>query len=212
MSYIFNSITPSSITSNYVFSDNPMPILPSTLTSSCSPFLPSTMLSQCSATSPYGFNNYGVNTSVLATGYAPVGATVLIPGPPQVPQFLDLNHNKRVQKQVTRYYRYKTLDKWIYDDMSDILNYFTVGANGAELVSSLSNIHEKQRSPEEIEKIITYIEHYILTDETMKRILANFVETAKANWYDLHKNEYFVKDLIHKKLLSIIKGTIEEKK
>jgi hypothetical protein len=150
----------------------------------------------------------------LLPSYVPYAGTIVIPGPVTLPTFLDLNKDRRVIKQVTKWFLYKTLDKWLYSEMSDVLNYFKVSSNGVEFLKNLndySNIDISQQKSDEVEKIIEYIEHYILTEDTMYRVLKHFVSEAKANWYDLHKNEYFVKDIIHKKLISVIKNTIAER-
>jgi hypothetical protein len=146
------------------------------------------------------------------TPVAPIGATVIIPGPVTLPQFLDLNKDTRVINQVTKYFRYKTLDKWLYSDMTNLLGYFTVTASGVQFIKTISeykNTPISQMNSDEVDKIIKWIEHYLLTEDTMKRILSHFVNKTKSNWYELHKNEYFIKEIIEKKLLTIIKETIK---
>jgi hypothetical protein len=152
-------------------------------------------------------DSYGLSP-VYINPLNPIGATVLVPGSLALPSFLDLNKDPEVQKRVVKYFRYKTLDKWLYDDMTDVLDHFKVTGNDVKL----SERSQEHKTDETIEKIIEYIEKYILTENTMRRILSNFVDTAQANWYDLHKNEYFVEEAIHKKILSIIKHTLQDTK
>jgi len=169
-----------------VSASSPLPILPSSLT---------------------------LSTPYISAPVIPLG-TLIIPGTPTIPQFLDLNKNRDVQKQVTKYFRYKTLDKWLYGDMLDILGYFTISGGSVDLIKKLSDYRDStdiNRSESDNEKIIEWIEKYILTYDAMSRILTNFVKETNANWYDLHKNEYFIKDIIQNKLKSIIKHTIGDK-
>jgi hypothetical protein len=193
MSYSINTVTPNFI----VYSDSPLPIMPSNV--SYTPLI----------TTPY--TPYTTYTPYVG----PVGATVVIPGPVTLPRFLDLNNDSRVRNQVTKYFRYKTLDKWLYEDMSNLLGYFVVSPSGVQLVKNMSDYKDSvvsQMNPDDVDKIVNWIEHYLLTEDTMKKILNHFVKETKANWYDLHKNEYFIKEIIQKKLLSIIRDTITEKK
>ena len=190
MSYSINTMTPNFV----VYSDSPLPILPSTV----------------------GYTPYSRYAPIITTPYiGPVAATVIVPGPVTLPQFLDLNKDSRVQNQVTKYFRYKTLDKWLYEDMSNLLGYFSVTTSGVQFIKNIDEYKDTQVSQmnsDDVDKIINWIEHYLLTEETMKRLLSYFVKETRANWYDLHKNEYFIKEIIQKKLFTIIKDTITEKK
>lgn len=144
----------------------------------------------------------------------PVGATVVIPGSIPLPSYLDLNKDPRVHKQVVKYYRYKTLDKWLYNDMIDILGYFYVDDKGVHLINNLSEYREDAAatdSEQTIERKIEYIEKYFLTEDTMYRILTKLVTGASINWYDLHKNEFFVKEDIKLQLKNILKKTIMDR-
>lgn len=153
-------------------------------------------------------------TPIIPSILKPIGATVIIPGPSvPLPINLDLNRDPRVHKQVVKYFRYKTLDKWLYEDMSDILGYFKVDNRGVHLIDDMTEYREdaaRTDSPEVIEQKINYIEKYFLTEDTMKRILKKFVMGTGIKWYDLHKNEFFVKEDIKLQLKKILKETISE--
>ena len=66
-------------------------------------------------------------------------------------------------------------------------------------------------SDEVIEKKIDYIEKYFLTEDTTYRIIKSLVRGANINWYDLNKNEFFVKEDIKKQLKKILKETVAER-
>lgn len=205
MSYSINSIN--TITPNFLTfsSDSPLPILPSTITYTPLANLPF-------VTSPTYIPTY---TTPYVGHVGPIGATVIIPGSATLPQFLDLNKDPRIHDRVSKYFRYKTLDKWLYEDMSDLLGYFVVSSSGVQLVKNASDYKESlvaHMNPDDVEKIVNWIENYLLTEDTMRKLLTQFVNETKANWYDLYKNEYFIKEIIQKKLLNIIKETIATKK
>lgn len=145
----------------------------------------------------------------------PTGATVIIPGSIPIPSYLDLNKDERTHKIQSKYFMYKTLDKWIYDDMLEILNYFIVEPNGTvRLINNLSELKEDtvaKDSVDAIEKKIEFIETHILTERTMHKILKKFVKGTSISWVDLHKNERFVKEAIKEQLIKILKETIMER-
>ena len=144
----------------------------------------------------------------------PIGATVIYPSNLPLPVNLDLNKDHRVHKQVTKYFMYKTLDKWLYGDMKNILAYFKVDNNGPRLIDNLSEYREDGAAKDDeqtIEAKIKYIEKYFLTYDTMYRILKKYIRGTHANWYDLHKQEYFVEEDIKNQLTKILKETIAER-
>lgn len=145
----------------------------------------------------------------------PIGATVIIPGPSlPLPIDLDLNRRSDVHQQVSRFFRFKTLDKWIYEDMIDLLGYFRVDDRGVHLIDNLSEYREDAAArddPQVIEEKIKYIEKYFLTTDTMYRILKKLVRGTGINWYDLHKNEFFVKEAIKIQFKKILRETVSER-
>ena len=145
----------------------------------------------------------------------PIGATVIMPGSLfPLPINLDLNKDSRVHKQVVKFYRYKTLDKWLYGDMIDLLGYFRVDDKGVSIIDNMSEYRQDAAArydPQTIEQIINYIEKYILTEDTTYRILKKLVRGTGINWYDLHKSEFFVKEDIKSQLQKILKDTVVER-
>lgn len=144
----------------------------------------------------------------------PIGATVIIPQPIlPLPSNFDLNKDPRVQKQVVKYFRLKVLEKWIYKDMISLLGYIKVDNTGASIINDMADYREdasSRDSPNDIDKKVHYIGKYVLTEDTMYRILRKFIRGTGANWYDLHKNEFFVKSDIKSQLNNILKDTVAE--
>lgn len=134
--------------------------------------------------------------------FRPVGATVVIPGPFPLPSYLDLNQDERVHRQVTRYFRFKTLDKWLYEDMNDLLAHLRVDGGNVQPVAEATTAKD---SAEATEAKINFIERNLLTEDTMHGILKKLVRGAGLNWYDLHKNEFFVKEAIKNHLRKMLK-------
>ena len=133
----------------------------------------------------------------------------------QIPEEYNLNADVSVHKKVTKYFYYLTLDKWLHDEMIDILGYLSFGGGKVSIISNISEYREdasSRDSKEAIEKKIEYIEKYILTEDTMHRLLNKLTKEVKnINWYDMHKNKYVVKEYIHRKLKRIFKKTLIER-
>ena len=131
---------------------------------------------------------------------------------------LDLNNDKELQKKVTKYYYYKTLDKWLkkQTDMLDILNYFRIVNGNVELIGNIKDYNSKnieKDTQQDIDKKVDYIEKNILTREAIYDIVKKYVRETSTNWYDLYdKSTFFIKELIKRYLHAKIVNIIETNK
>ena len=154
-------------------------------------------------------------TPLMPSILQPIGATLIIPSPGSLyplPSNYDLNRDERVHKQVVKYFRYKILDKWLYDEMKELLNFLVVDNTGVHLIKDMSEYKVREDSEENIERKIEYIEKYFLTKDTVNRLLRKFVKGTNTNWYDLHKNQKFVMEDLKNQLKRILRQTVEEYK
>ena len=199
------------------YSDSCLPMLPSYLQPDCGnrivytkPFSEITHLTPLSPLTPIispVFSPVSAYVNVLE----PIGATIVIPGSMPLPSYMDLNKDSRVHKQVSKYFRYKTLDKWLYEDMNDLLGFFKVGPDGVHIARNAAEVKEDtQDTPENKEKKIAYIEKYYLTADTMRHLLSKLHTATGINWYDMTKSEMLVKEYIKDQLKKIFKETISE--
>jgi hypothetical protein len=181
--------------------------------------------------------NTPINTSVFTPVYdSVVNTTVLTPtlvntsldnlyGPsyvtsvnlnyskPLVSIYQDLNTDPRIHKRMIKYFQMKTLDKWLMNDLVDILNYFKINSNGA--VDIINNINEykpnNSDSAANAEKKIDFIHKYFLTASVIDRLLDRYVKDYNIQWVHLPRNEYQIKKLIASKLMKLIKAAISSK-
>jgi hypothetical protein len=124
------------------------------------------------------------NVSTITTDYAPVITYPITPG-------LNLNLDPKVHDQLTNYYYYKTLDKWLLSDMSDILKYLTY-SNGSVKPGKSSSSDTDQS----VRAKIKYIEDNVFSKSGMYKLLNEYVLTYGVNWYDLERNSFQLKELI----------------
>lgn len=127
------------------------------------------------------------------------------------PPTVDLSSDPDIIEKIMNYLRYKTLDKWLWDEenLKSILGYFVIKDGKVEYIAK---IEDKKKHPldgkEEIEKKIKFIEHELLSKKRMYKILNKVMSDTGAKWVELPKIETVVKDYIKKFLKQRIKKNI----
>lgn len=104
-----------------------------------------------------------------------------------LPPSLDLNNDKRIHERLTKYFYYKVLDDWLYDDMTDVLLYLKYDKNTKSVSKSGDDKSMERETQESIDAKIKFIEETMFKKSDMYYILVKLVEESKLNWYDLPK-------------------------
>lgn len=134
---------------------------------------------------------------------------------PLVSFYETIDNQPNIQKMITTYYYYKVLDQWLYDDLSDVLNYFRVSNGNVQLISSVDeykplniNLDDEQT----IDAKIDFIQKNLFTKYDMYEVLYNLTKETKSKFVNLPKKEYFVKqavrDYFNKKFREILRKNI----
>jgi len=121
-----------------------------------------------------------------------------------LPSDIDLNQNPDVQKLVIKKYHSKTLEKWLQDELRDILNYLDVSGDAVKVVEYKSGRTDTD-SDAIVQKKIAFIGDKVLTRTRMAKILYKFVSETSTNWYDLDRNEFYLRKTIMSKLKKLLK-------
>ena len=135
---------------------------------------------------------------------------------PLISTYTDLNSDPRVQKRMIKYFQMKTLDKWLMEDLLDILNYFRIDGKGN--VDIINNMNEykpngvQHESVGQLEKRIDFIEKWFLTPSVVDRILQRFASEKGIQWVHLTRYQHELKNIIADKLMKLVKGAITNKK
>ncbi len=112
-----------------------------------------------------------------------------------------MEDNYIVQRDVTKYFLYVTLDKWLYTEFPNILKYLVVEKSHVRIVRS-EDEKEKNKvsnnSTEELEKKADFIEDNILDEKTMREILMRIMRELGIKWYNLPHREPIVMDVVEK--------------
>lgn len=124
----------------------------------------------------------------------------------------DLNDDKQVQKTVTKYFYYKVIDKWLYNDLLPLLAFLEIVNGEPQLIKSMDNYNVSklaQDSTTDIKKKVEYMEHKIISKELVKHVLKKICSENNINWYSLNKHNGKVKKVLLKYIGSKIKNAIQ---
>ncbi|MBA42894.1 MAG: hypothetical protein CMF62_02655 [Magnetococcales bacterium] len=114
---------------------------------------------------------------------------------------------------MAKYFFYKILDKYLYKDLQEVLNFFVIKDGKAQLIKSLDDYKETtvdKDSESDKDKKIAFIEKNILSVRIVKKILKRFVDGSSTNWYDLPKKTIYLKEFFGKALKELIKREIKK--
>lgn len=127
---------------------------------------------------------------------------------PSLSFYEDLNQDPEIRMRLTKYYYYKILDKWLYDDMLSVLDHLKVNENKVDIVDDNNLDKSHKNTQEEIEKKVKYIENKILRKRDVYNLLEKFTDETGSEWINLSDNEYFIKKISKDYLTKKIKKMI----
>ncbi len=159
------------------------------------------------------------STSIITTPYT--SPVLAISGPtlenikpvytfPLAP-YLDLNKDPEVHDTVVSSVYRQTFQNWLYtSDFEELFQYIKIVNGDAKLITS-SKEKDKHYDNGSIDKKVRFIRDNILSRGRVKKILEEFVDGTRTNWYDIEKNTFFVKELIFKYMKKKLKALVEKK-
>jgi len=129
---------------------------------------------------------------------------------PTLAFYQDIDKDPEIHKFLSEKYYYKTLEKWLYDDLINFLNYFYVKDGVVSIINSMDELKSTvdKDSEENIHKKIEFIKKYVFKKKDMYNILKKYVEETGSAWVNLHKNQYFIIQVVENYLKKKIKKHI----
>lgn len=113
----------------------------------------------------------------------------------------NLNYNDDARKRTIKYFYYKSLEKWFYEDMSMNKILCFVGDN--RIVKSMDE-YKKNKSKEFDEsdkrKKIRFLSKNIFTKKLVEHLLNKFSEKYNIQWIHMHRHQYKVREFFAKQL------------
>jgi hypothetical protein len=170
-----------------------------------------TGLSQLSALSPLSTLSTGTTTLLNVNP----NALSMLAVKPTVYVDIDtgLNDSYVVQKDVTKYFMYKTLDKWIYQDFPSVLKYLVYRDGKVSLIKKLGDKEGNEVSKDSekaLEAKADFIEEKILDESRTREILIRIMRELGLKWFELPYREGLVKEVMErflkKKLKKMVSG------
>ena len=101
--------------------------------------------------------------------------------------YTELNDDKSVIKTVTKYYYYKTLEKYLISEMIDLLGYLYIVGDTTHLIKNIKDYSDKLPTEKETRLKLTY-------------------DTV---WYKVQNNEQEFKKFLHHELKNIFEENIK---
>jgi hypothetical protein len=126
-----------------------------------------------------------------------------------------VNDSYLVQKDITKYFMYKTLDKWLYKDFSSLLKFLKVEGGKVRVVKNdeerdSNNVSNDSES--DLEKKSDFIHDRILDEDSTRSILIRVLRELGYKWYDLPYKETVIKDIIKGYLKKRLKNLMNDQK
>ena len=222
------TLTPDSISLSKL-SDISYPLVPTyrTYTTTISPNTPNLSLTPTSFTLNTTLSPPFTTSLNTLSPFSPLSTTLLNVNPnaismlavkPTVYVDIDtgLNDSYVVQKDVTKYFMYKTLDKWIFNDFPSVLKYLVYKDGKVSLIKKLGdkeNNEVSKDSEKALEAKADYIEDKLLNESKTREILIRIMRELGLKWFELPYREGLVKEVMErflkKKLKKMVSGDDE---
>ena len=214
-----------SISDIKTLSDISYPLSPTfrTYTTTISPNQPSLSLSPTSyniktTMSPPYTTTLSPNFSTSIVGITPTNVSLLAVKPTvYVDIDTGLNDSYVVQKDVTKYFMFKTLDKWIFTEFPSVLKYLVYKDGKVTLIKNIKNKDTNDVSKDSekaLEAKADYIENKILSESKTRAILIRIMKELGLKWFELPYRENLVKEVMErylkKKLKKMVMGIIDD--
>jgi len=122
-----------------------------------------------------------------------------------------LNDSYIVQKDVTKYFMYKALDKWLYTDYKSALKYLTYKNGKVDLAKKINekeSVDVSKENTKELEAKSDYIGENILTETKTRALLLRIMKELGFKWFELPYREELVKDVIGKYIKKKLKKMV----
>ena len=129
--------------------------------------------------------------------------------------YTDLNKDKSLHKVITKYFYYKILDKWLYNELLPLLAYLKIDDGKVKLIDNLADYSIEKLAMDtdkNIEKKISYMEDILITRDMVKHVLKKIINKNHIKWYDLYKKEFEVKKVFKDYISDKLEDAIDKHK
>lgn len=121
-----------------------------------------------------------------------------------VVQSENLNYNDDARKRTIKYFYYKIIQKWFYNDIG--LKKILCFISNNDFNSLVKSIDEYKKNKEtkinekKQKKKIKFLTKYFITKKLVDHILNKFSKKYNIQWIHMHRNQYKIKEFFAKQL------------
>jgi hypothetical protein len=121
-----------------------------------------------------------------------------------------ITNDSDVKKSVIKYYYYKLLEKWIFNDMVGILAFVKLNETNKPLFINSSDDFDIKKTSNQSKHILDikadFIKENFFTKDFVKKILKKIIVSNNISWYDLYDYESNIKKTLYLKILKYLKS------
>ena len=133
---------------------------------------------------------------------------------PLIGVYETIDTDPNVRKKMLDYYYDLIRDKWLLDELNDILNYFVYRDGKASMIKNISE-YSPNNILKDTDKIaeakVEALEKFFTKYDLMK-ILEKFTKETNSKWVDLPKNNFFLRQVVKEYITKEIKKKLKENK
>ena len=152
--------------------------------------------------------------SPLSTLFKPITVSLEY-SKPLISVYETIDNNPEVRAKMVNYYYDLIRDKWLLDELNDVLNYFIYKDGKVHMIKSSSD-YNPANVAKDTDKIaeakVEYIEKNILTKYDLAKFIAKFTRGTDSKWVDLPRNEYLFRSALKEYLLKLIRREMKGQK
>jgi hypothetical protein len=120
-----------------------------------------------------------------------------------LPRYENLNYNVDVKRKVTEYFHRKTIEKWILNDLSNLMAFLKMNNGKVVVVDTIDEYKKNKGKMENIHEKKRFIGKYVLLKSDVKRIIEKESYKYNVDIFNLYKQPY--RKMIREKIEQLIK-------
>lgn len=128
---------------------------------------------------------------------------------PLVSTYETIDDDPNMRNKMVEYFYDLIRDKWLLDDINDILNYFKYEGGEVKL-SEYSKNNINKDTNDTAEKKVKFITKNILDRHVIQKILHKFTNKTRTKWVELPRNEYFLMKFTKEYIIKLINKQLKK--
>ncbi len=123
---------------------------------------------------------------------------------------LDLNRDPYVHDTVTDSIYKQIFREWVYEsDFEGLFKYIKIVNGHPKLITKADKEGTNKKEDRDIK--VRFMKDYILSRGRVKKLIEEFIDGTRTNWYDIEKNTYFVREFVYKYMKKKLKALVDKK-